>query len=94
MKLGAGYGEQNFIATYCVLRTIKPARVIEVGSGVSTYGTLAALKRNEVETDTHATITAIEPFPRAQFASFRSYRAHRGASPKRLDGYVPQDGKR
>ena len=67
--LGPGYGEQNLITTYCVLRTIKPSRVIEVGSGVSTYGTLAALKRNEAETMTPATLTAIEPFPNVQLRS-------------------------
>jgi Methyltransferase domain len=69
MHLGPGYGEQNLITTYCVLRTVKPSRVIEVGSGVSTYGTLAALKRNEAETMTPASLTAIEPFPTAQLRS-------------------------
>jgi hypothetical protein len=63
MRLGDGYGESNFMATYCVLRTLKPARVIEVGSGVSTYGMLAALKKNWVETGKKCAFTAIEPYP-------------------------------
>ena len=62
-QIGPGYGEENFSATYCVLRTIKPSRVIEIGSGVSTYGTLAALKRNTAELGTSASLVAIEPFP-------------------------------
>lgn len=66
MHLGPGYGEANWIATYCVLRTLKPSRVIEVGSGVSTYGTLAALRRNEAEAMTAAVLTAVEPFPTAE----------------------------
>jgi hypothetical protein len=69
--LGPGYGEQNLAATYCVLRTIKPSRVIEVGSGVSTYGNLAALARNQSDTGRPATITAIEPFPTAKLRSLQ-----------------------
>jgi hypothetical protein len=66
MHLGPGYGEQNFDATYCVLRTIKPSRVIEVGSGVSTYASLMALRRNKRDTGNASTLIAIEPFPSAK----------------------------
>ena len=43
-----------------MLRAVKPARVVEVGAGVSTAVALAALSRNG-----SGTITCIEPYPRA-----------------------------
>jgi len=69
MHLGQGYSEQSFLTTFCVLRTVKPRRVIEVGSGLSTLGALEALKKNRGETMTPASLTAIEPFPSAHLRS-------------------------
>ena len=49
---------------YCMVRDIKPRRVIEVGSGYSTLVTLSALEKNRSEGKTDSTFTAIEPYPR------------------------------
>lgn len=56
---GPGYGYIEAEALHCVVRSIKPKRIIEVGSGVSTYCMLQAIARNE----TRCTITCIEPYP-------------------------------
>jgi hypothetical protein len=46
------------MAYYCIIRHLKPMRVIEVGSGFSTLVALEALERNGV-----GALTCIEPFP-------------------------------
>lgn len=46
------------MAYYCVLRHVKPARVIEIGSGYSTLVALQALERNG-----RGEIVSVEPFP-------------------------------
>ncbi|MFZ0658617.1 MAG: hypothetical protein WAM05_07850, partial [Candidatus Binataceae bacterium] len=57
---GPGYGYIEAEALHCVVRSLKPKRIIEVGSGVSTYCMLQAIARNE----TGCTVTCIEPYPR------------------------------
>jgi hypothetical protein len=46
------------MAYYCMLRHVKPERVIEIGSGFSTLVALAALERNG-----KGRVCCIEPFP-------------------------------
>ncbi|MGC1337107.1 MAG: class I SAM-dependent methyltransferase [Candidatus Binataceae bacterium] len=56
---GPGYGYIEAEALHCVVRSFEPRRVIEVGSGVSTYCMLQAIARNE----RRCAITCIEPYP-------------------------------
>ncbi|HSF32807.1 MAG TPA: class I SAM-dependent methyltransferase [Candidatus Tectomicrobia bacterium] len=62
-QFGPGFGYIEAQALHGVLRCFKPARVIEVGSGASTWCTLAALEMNRRETGRAAQITCIEPYP-------------------------------
>lgn len=59
---GPGFGYIEAQCLHGVLRALKPRRVCEVGSGVSTYCTLRALGRNEMEGHS-AWLTCIEPNP-------------------------------
>jgi hypothetical protein len=59
---GPGFGYIEAQALHAVIRYYKPQRVIEVGSGVSTYCSLTALKMNEGETGNPFSITCIEPY--------------------------------
>lgn len=59
---GPGFGYVEAQCLHGVLRALKPRRVCEVGSGVSTYCTLRALGRNESEGH-RARLTCIEPNP-------------------------------
>lgn len=64
MKLyGPGYGYIEAQALHGVIRHYKPKKIIEVGSGVSTYCMLNALDMNEKETGTSTLLSCIEPFP-------------------------------
>jgi predicted O-methyltransferase YrrM len=60
---GPGYGYIEAQALHAVMRYYKPRRIVEVGSGVSTYCILAAVKMNEKETGQSTSITSIEPYP-------------------------------
>lgn len=60
---GPGYGYIEAQALHAFLRATKPSQIIEVGSGVSTYCMLEAVKLNEGDTGRIGTITCIEPFP-------------------------------
>jgi hypothetical protein len=51
------------MAYYCILRHVRPKRVLEIGSGFSTLVAKAAIAKNGV-----GEITCIEPFPMAWFA--------------------------
>jgi len=52
---------------YAMIRSAKPARVLEIGSGWSTLLSLRALEANRAEGagDTAGRLTAIEPYPHA-----------------------------
>lgn len=67
---GPGFGYIEAQCLHGVLRTLKPRRVCEVGSGVSTYCTLRALGRNESEGHC-AGLTCIEPHPSRFLRSMR-----------------------
>ena len=60
---GPGYGYIEAQALHAVIRHYKPRRVIEVGSGASTYCTLSALEMNKNEMGLASEITCIEPYP-------------------------------
>jgi hypothetical protein len=51
------------VICYCMIRSFKPRRIIEVGSGLSTLLAASALRHNEEE-GVHGEITAIDPYPR------------------------------
>jgi predicted O-methyltransferase YrrM len=67
---GLGYGYIEAQVLHCVLRYLKPAQVIEVGGGVSSYCIATALKLNEADTAREAKIVTIEPYPRPALKKF------------------------
>ena len=66
---GPGFGYIEAQALHGVIRHYKPKRVIEVGSGVSTWCMLTALKINQEETGEDYSLTCIEPFPSKKLKS-------------------------
>lgn len=64
-RFGPGYGYIEAQALHAVVRHYKPKRIIEVGSGVSTWCMLQALEQNERETGESFELTCIEPYPYA-----------------------------
>jgi hypothetical protein len=61
---GPGYGRIEAMALHGMVRALKPRRIVEVGSGVSTAITLEADRLNRSDGDPGATITCVEPYPR------------------------------
>jgi hypothetical protein len=59
---GPGFTHVDGFILYAMIRHLKPARYLEVGSGLSTYYCSLAAKRNEEE-GYRTEITCIEPFP-------------------------------
>ena len=62
---GPGYTAVDALTLYMMIRHLKPARYIEVGSGLSTYYCSLAAARNASEGHPLA-ITCIEPYPFAK----------------------------
>jgi predicted O-methyltransferase YrrM len=62
-RFGPGFGYVEAQAMHGFLRSTKPSRIIEVGSGVSTYCMLKAAALNERDTGRRMRVTCIEPFP-------------------------------
>jgi predicted O-methyltransferase YrrM len=60
---GPGYGYIEAQALHGFIRHYKPSRIVEVGSGASTYCMLKASEMNFQETGQRASITSIEPYP-------------------------------
>lgn len=60
---GPGYGYVEAQPLHGVVRSYKPSRVVEVGSGVSTLCILRALELNEEETGQPFVLTCVEPYP-------------------------------
>lgn len=60
---GLGYGEVESPIYYAMVRDLKPRRIVEIGSGVSTYYAVMATETNSQERKTESSITCIEPFP-------------------------------
>ena len=61
---GLGFGYIEAQCLHGVVRSLKPKRIIEIGSGVSTYCMLAAASLNAKE-KVDTSITCIEPYPSA-----------------------------
>ncbi|HXT07522.1 MAG TPA: class I SAM-dependent methyltransferase [Roseiarcus sp.] len=54
------------MAYYCMLRRVKPAHVLEIGSGFSTLAALQALEKNG-----RGRLTCVEPFPMPWLAALK-----------------------
>lgn len=61
--IGPGFGPIESQLLHCVIRTNNPRRIVEIGSGVSTLLSLAAVERNAAEGRPRTDITCVEPFP-------------------------------
>ncbi len=48
---------------YCVIRQFKPKKIVEIGSGASTYLAVQAINKNETETGRKTELISVEPFP-------------------------------
>jgi predicted O-methyltransferase YrrM len=59
---GPGFGYIEAQAIHGFIRRVKPRRVIEVGSGVSTWCILNALRKNETE-GSKCELTCVDPYP-------------------------------
>jgi predicted O-methyltransferase YrrM len=68
-RLGPGYGPIESLALYAAVRHYAPARIIEVGSGASTFHMLEAARKNASEGRPQARLTCIEPHPSAALGS-------------------------
>ena len=66
---GPGYGEIEALLLYMMLRRVKPSRVVEVGSGVSTFYTLTALEANHSRDHVASNLTCVEPYPNDKLRS-------------------------
>lgn len=60
---GPGYGYIEAQALHGFIRHYKPKRIVEVGSGVSTYCMLKAYEMNAKEIGQKSKIVSIEPYP-------------------------------
>jgi predicted O-methyltransferase YrrM len=60
---GPGFGYIEAQALHGFIRKTRPKRIIEIGSGVSTWCMLAALRANQKESDASFELTCIEPNP-------------------------------
>ena len=59
-----GFGSVDGELLYCMIRHLKPRRIIEIGSGYSTYlSAQAILKNAEDKNGYECELTAIEPYP-------------------------------
>lgn len=57
------FGAVDGEVLYCMIRHFKPRRIIEIGSGYSTYLAAQASLRNAEDGGQRAELTAIEPYP-------------------------------
>ena len=64
---GLGFGAIESQVLHCVVRSLAPSRILEIGSGVSTACMVDAVKRNALEGKGKTEITCIEPFPQPSF---------------------------
>src|SRR5262249_9804107 len=62
---GLGFGYIEAQALHSVIRHYGPRKIVEVGSGISTYCMLEAAKLNEANAKSPCEITCIEPYPSA-----------------------------
>ena len=62
-QAGPGYGYIEAQVLHGFMRSVAPPRVIEIGSGVSTYCMLAASERNRQDGRSESRVTCVEPYP-------------------------------
>lgn len=60
---GLGYGEVEAHFLHLMIRHLKPRKIIEIGSGVSTYFSLNALEMNSHEGESKGEMICVEPYP-------------------------------
>jgi len=60
---GLGYGEVEAHFLHCLIRHFKPRKIIEVGSGVSTYFALHTLEMNREIEGIDSAMICVEPYP-------------------------------
>jgi hypothetical protein len=60
---GPGYGPIEAEVLYAFLRRFQPPRIVEIGSGVSTYCMLQAIDHNIRSGGVKTRLTCIEPYP-------------------------------
>lgn len=71
---GPGFGYIEAQALHSVVRYYKPKRIIEVGSGVSTYCSYRAMEMNKSENGRECSLTCIEPYPSESLLGFHGIR--------------------
>jgi hypothetical protein len=71
---GPGYGFVESQALHGVLRHFKPKRIVEVGSGVSTYCMQHALLLNQHEGAPPVDLVSIEPYPSERLKAMQGVR--------------------
>ena len=64
-SLGPGYGPIESQVLHCFIRATTPARVVEVGGGMSSAVMAEAIRRNQADGSRAARITTVEPWPSA-----------------------------
>lgn len=69
---GPGYGPIESQVLHCFIRATAPARVVEIGSGVSTACILHAVHLNGQDGKPLSEITCIEPYPNRVFSQISS----------------------
>ncbi len=57
------FGPVDAEILYCMIRHFKPKKIVEIGSGYSTYLSAQAILKNEEESGNKSELTAIEPYP-------------------------------
>jgi hypothetical protein len=72
--LGPGYGPIESQVLHCFVRRGAPARIVEVGGGMSTAIEASAVAMNEAEGRGRTAITTIEPFPSDALSQLGSVR--------------------
>jgi hypothetical protein len=71
---GPGFGAIESQVLHCVIRSLAPPRILEIGSGVSTACMVNAAKSNNQENKPAARITCIEPYPKPAFRGLSGIR--------------------
>jgi predicted O-methyltransferase YrrM len=61
-EFGPGFGRVEAMALHGFIRWAKPKRIVEVGSGMSTYCMVSALEKNAAE-GRPGKVTCVEPYP-------------------------------
>ncbi|MGI8477580.1 MAG: class I SAM-dependent methyltransferase [Thermomicrobiales bacterium] len=61
---GPGYGPIDAQVLHCAIRSLRPRRVVEIGSGVSTATMAGAAQMNVAEGHARTEVLAIDPYPR------------------------------